>query len=96
MAYDSRSQPYLPSTPSDYFIAGIAVGSLIAPTIFAYSMLEDKWQSRPLDLPHISRPCSNLRRPPIHTASVGFFRATVEKRPADIAQANQDPVEMDT
>ena len=100
MADDLRSPPYLPSNSSeqppstfsdDGFLAGVATGFLIPPTIFLFHMVKARRQSRPLDLPHTSRPCYNLRRPPICTASVGFFLATVEKSQLTLLKRSRTP-----
>lgn len=81
MADDSGSQQYLPNNSSEQprptfsdngFLAGIAVGCLIAPMIFLYQMLKAR-QSQPPDLPPTYRRCCNLRRPPIRMPSVGFL-----------------------
>ena len=105
MADDLRSPPELPSNSSKQspvttrdhgFHLGVAVGICILPTICAFHMLKARWESKPLEFLHTYRSCCNLRRPPICTASVSLFRATVEEKPADIAQAKHDPVEMDT
>ena len=99
MADDLRSQPYLPSNSSeqppstfsdDGFLAGVAVGFLIPPTIFAFHMVKAR-QSRPLDPPHTYRPCCNLRRPPICLASVGLFRATVKKSQLTLLKRSRAP-----
>ena len=99
MADDLRSQSYLSSNPSeqtpskfsdDGFLAGVAVGMMIPPTIFAFHMMKAR-QSRPLDLPHTYRPCCNLRRPPICTASVGFLRAAVEKSWLTLLKRSRTP-----
>ena len=105
MTDDLRSQQHPQSTSSeqrpptfhDGFFAGIATGFLIPPTIFLYQMLKAK-RSQPPDLPPTYRPCCNLRRPPIRTASVGFLfvRRLRKQKAADIAQAKQESVEMDT
>ena len=71
-------------------MAGVAVGFLIPPTIFVFHLVKAR-QSRPLDLPHTYRPCYNLRRPPICTASVGFFRATVEKSQLTLLKRSRTP-----
>ena len=103
MADDLRSQPYVPSNSSeqppskfsdDGFLAGVAVGFLIPPTIFAsifaFHMVKAR-QSRPLNLPNTYRHCYHLRRPPICTASVGFFRATVEKSQLTLLKLSRTP-----
>ena len=100
MADDVRSNPYLSYKSSEQpppifndggFFAGVAVGFLMPPMIFAYHMVKAKRQSRPLDLPRTYRPCCNLRRPPIYTASVGFFRATVEKSQLILLKRRRSP-----
>lgn len=100
MADDSRSQPYLPSKSSEQppprfsdegFCAGVATGFLIPPTIFVFHMVKAKRQSRPLDLPRTYRPYYNLRRPPICTASVESFPATVEKSQLTFLKRSRTP-----
>lgn len=48
-------------------------------------------QSRPLDLPQPYRPCYNLRRPPICTASVGFFLVTIKKSQLTLLKLSRSP-----
>ena len=98
MADDLRSRPYVPShsaerppfTFSDVdLVVGVVVGLLITPIVFGFN--HKAAQSRSLDLTHTFRPCYHLRRPPIGTAPVGFFRATVGKSQLTLLKLSRTP-----
>ena len=96
MADDLRSRPYVPShspepppfTFSDLLV-GVVVGLLITPIVFGFN--HKATQSRSLDLTHTFRPCYHLRRPPIGTAPVGFFRAVVGKSQLTMLKLSRTP-----
>ena len=98
MADDLRSRPYVPShspepppfTFSDVdLLVGVLVGLLITPIVFEFN--HKATQSRSLDLTHTFRPCYHLRRPPIGTARVGFFRTTVWKSQLTLLKLSRTP-----
>ena len=98
MADDLRRRPYIPSNSSEPppytfsdvdLLVGVAVGLLITPMIFGFN--HKARQGRSLDLPHTFRPCYHLRRPPIGTAPVGFFRLTVGKSQLTLLKLSRTP-----